>query len=250
LKFTKRAPKTPEIAGKAVYTTGTVAAGLLHAPPWLVVRGFTRRHWQCPEMGGSAMLSSSLPFFAGCKNHCYLQRGKKHNAKLPILSFFHIYSLLSSLSSFLFFPSSGGRSTGFFSPPPLHRRWPFFRSLSSPFSPSLDPFDFWWWQIWRLEEGAVGVGCCQGRCAEDEEEHGLSWLVCGRCCWGNWRGSRRCWWGRKCYCWRFGVRWRSVRERRVAAGFCGGRMGRLLWEGEAGLCAAKSEGKRWPGLKV
>lgn len=44
------------------------------------------------------------------------KRGKKHNAKLPILSFFQIYSLLSSLSGFLFFPSSGGRSAGFFSP--------------------------------------------------------------------------------------------------------------------------------------
>jgi hypothetical protein len=38
-------------------------------------------------MGGSALLSSSLPFSAGCENHRYLQRGKKHNAKLPILSF-------------------------------------------------------------------------------------------------------------------------------------------------------------------
>ena len=37
-------------------------------------------------MGGSALLSSSLPFSAGCENHRYLQRGKKHNAKLPILS--------------------------------------------------------------------------------------------------------------------------------------------------------------------
>jgi hypothetical protein len=70
-------------------------------------------------MGGSALLSSSLPFYAGCENHRYLQRGKKHNAKLPILSFFfQIYSFCllfrvfcSSLLQVAGLPAS--------SPPPL-----------------------------------------------------------------------------------------------------------------------------------
>jgi len=33
--------------------------------------------------------------------------------------------------------------------------------------------------------------------------------VCGRRCWGNQRGSRRCWWGRERCCWPVG--WRTVR---------------------------------------
>jgi len=39
---------------------------------------------------------------------------------------------------------------------------------------------------------------------------GLVSCVSGRCYLGNQRGSRRCWWGRRRCCWRFGFRWRLV----------------------------------------
>jgi hypothetical protein len=60
-------------------------------------------------MGRSALLSSSLPFSAGCENHRYLQREKHtYKASDSFSPFFFIYSLLSSPFGFLFFPSAGG----------------------------------------------------------------------------------------------------------------------------------------------
>jgi hypothetical protein len=40
-----------------------------------------RRRRQCPEMGGSGLLSSSLPFSVGCEDHRYLQQKKRRNNK-------------------------------------------------------------------------------------------------------------------------------------------------------------------------
>jgi hypothetical protein len=128
--------------------------GRLSAPPeqWQRVSSTRHRGWQ--RMGSCATTDNArkwanlpcflLPFpsLLAVRTTVTCKGEKKHNTKLSILSFFQIYSLLSSLSGFLFFPLSGGRSVGFFSPPPLRRRWPFFRSLSSLFSPSLDSFDF------------------------------------------------------------------------------------------------------------
>jgi hypothetical protein len=44
---------------------GTVAAGLLHAPPPLAARGFTRQRDKRWKMGGSGSASSPLHFPAG-----------------------------------------------------------------------------------------------------------------------------------------------------------------------------------------
>jgi len=59
----------------------TVVTRLLHAPPQLAARGFTRRCWQCLETGGSGLLSSSLPFPAGCEDHRYLQKEKNTSSR-------------------------------------------------------------------------------------------------------------------------------------------------------------------------
>lgn len=81
----------------------------MHAPP-LTMPGNGRI---CPAF--------FFPSLLAVRTTVTCKRGKKHNAKLPTLSFFQIYSLLSSLSGFLFFPSSGGRSAGFFSPSSVGR---------------------------------------------------------------------------------------------------------------------------------
>jgi hypothetical protein len=47
----------------------------------LATSGFMRRRRQCPEMGGSGLLSSSLPFSVGCEDRRYLQQKKRRNNK-------------------------------------------------------------------------------------------------------------------------------------------------------------------------
>ena len=76
----------------------------------LVARDPTRHHhWRCPEMGGSALLSPSLPFPAGCHNHRYLQTRKKNKKNATNNDLLSVHFLLSDLFHcrfFLFLPSS------------------------------------------------------------------------------------------------------------------------------------------------
>jgi hypothetical protein len=58
-------------------TVWTVTARLLHAPPWLAARGFTRRCWQCPKMGGSAKNSLSPHML---QTHTWVRVGDRRDA--------------------------------------------------------------------------------------------------------------------------------------------------------------------------
>jgi len=63
------------LQGKPSATAGTVknsGGALLHAPPPLAARGFTRRRRKLQENQGSGMSSSPLPFLAGGEDHRYL----------------------------------------------------------------------------------------------------------------------------------------------------------------------------------
>jgi hypothetical protein len=62
--------------------TGTVAARLLHAPPSLAARGFTRRRKKKKQQGGSGSTSSPLLFLAGGEDHRHLQNTQKRNKQV------------------------------------------------------------------------------------------------------------------------------------------------------------------------
>jgi hypothetical protein len=71
-------------------------------------------------MGGSGLLSSSLPFPVGCEDHLLPAKGEKHKQSFWLfLPFSNLFSSIFFFGS-LFFPSSGGGSVGFFSPSLLH----------------------------------------------------------------------------------------------------------------------------------
>ena len=79
-------------------------ARLLHAPPSLAARGFTRRRKKNPATGGSGSTSSPLLFLAGGEDQRHLQ--PKENAQAVCFSYFFrsvslcFPSLSASLSSF------------------------------------------------------------------------------------------------------------------------------------------------------
>jgi hypothetical protein len=94
-----------------------VAARLLHAPPPLAVRGFTRR---CKKTRGSGKTFFHLPFLAGGD----LQNTKKHNKAVD-------FNFIFSFSNLILSPS---------------QIYPI-----SIFSLLIGSFNFCWWQILRLD---------------------------------------------------------------------------------------------------
>jgi len=57
-------------------SSGTVVTRLLHAPPPLATREFTRHHENNPGNRGSVTASSTLHFLAGGEEHRHLQKEK------------------------------------------------------------------------------------------------------------------------------------------------------------------------------
>jgi len=75
------------LQGRPFETAGTVAARLLHAPPPLASRGFTRRRSQRSETGGSGLLSSSFPLPTGCEERHHLQKQHNRNEQFVLVLF-------------------------------------------------------------------------------------------------------------------------------------------------------------------
>jgi len=76
-----------------------VAARLLHAPPPLVARGFTRLRKERLETGGSSLASSPLPFLAGAEDHHHLQQEQNTQTAVDFKFFCFLFTDLFSFSS-------------------------------------------------------------------------------------------------------------------------------------------------------
>jgi len=116
LKITRKFPKKSGTVEEALRNCGAVAACLLHTPPPLAARGFTRHR----EIQGRGEIrdgflpssSSSRPWAAPLP-----AKHSKTQAKLPVLSFFRSaspsFSLFKSAAlSASFFASSSSVSSG------------------------------------------------------------------------------------------------------------------------------------------
>lgn len=115
LKFTNRPKTIQELQGRPsrIYkNSGNVSS------PRATTTGNARK-WV-----DLACFLLPFPSVLAVRTTRYLQKEKNTSKVFGSFSLFQIYSSLSSFFGSLFFPSSGGRSTCFFSPSILHWQWP------------------------------------------------------------------------------------------------------------------------------